>query len=89
MPIYEYKCQRCACRFEVRQDFDDDPLTECRTDGCDGPVRRVFSPPAVIFKGSGFHVNDYGSRSAKAPRDQKPAETPAASDTAGSKGETD
>ena len=60
MPIFEYKCEECAHRFEVRQHFDDDPITKCPNDGCPGRVHRVFSAPAIIFKGSGFYVNDYG-----------------------------
>ena len=60
MPIYEYKCEECGLRFEVRQGFDDEPVTECPHEGCHGAVHRVFSPPTIIFKGSGFYVNDYG-----------------------------
>jgi predicted nucleic acid-binding Zn ribbon protein len=30
-----------------------------RCERCGGPVRRVFSAPALIFKGPGFHVTDY------------------------------
>jgi len=67
MPIYEYECKKCACRFEVRHSYHDKPDVECPTDGCDGPIRRVFSPPAIIFKGSGFHVNDYGPSTRKEP----------------------
>jgi predicted nucleic acid-binding Zn ribbon protein len=25
---------------------------------CGGPVRRLFQPPGIIFKGSGFYVTD-------------------------------
>ena len=80
MPIYEYKCQECGYRFEVRQDFDDDALTECRNNGCHGPVRRLFSPPAIIFKGSGFHITDYGRGTANGPRSGKPSDEPSPSD---------
>jgi len=30
-----------------------------RCERCGGPARRVFSAPALIFKGPGFHINDY------------------------------
>ena len=60
MPIYEYECKKCSHVFEVRQSFSDGPVTRCQADGCRGTVKKLFSPPAVIFKGSGFHVNDYG-----------------------------
>ena len=42
------------------QKLSDDPLT---TDPETGePVERVFRPPAIHFKGSGFHNTDYGTR---------------------------
>ena len=61
MPIYEYKCKKCGKVFEVIQKFSDEPVAECQY--CKGPVRKIFSVPAVVFKGSGFYVND--SRSSK------------------------
>jgi putative FmdB family regulatory protein len=65
MPIYEFECTDCQERFEVRMSFSD-PLPECcPRKGCNGKVRKLFSPPAIIFKGSGFHVNDYGSSGPK------------------------
>ena len=75
MPIYEYKCEECGCRFEVRHSFHDEPDVKCPTDGCNGPVHRIFSPPAIIFKGSGFHVNDYGRTGAKKPTTPKDSST--------------
>ena len=64
MPIYEYR-RADGSTFEVIQKFTDDPLT---TDPDTGkPVERVYSAPAIHFKGSGFHNTDYGSnRRAKA-----------------------
>ena len=61
MPIYEYECKKCGHRSEVKQSFSDEPVRTCRSDGCRGRVLKVLSPPAIVFKGSGFHVNDYGS----------------------------
>jgi putative FmdB family regulatory protein len=60
MPIYEYQCQKCGQVFEVQQSFKDEPLKTCQAESCRGKVTKLFSPPAIIFKGSGFHVNDYG-----------------------------
>lgn len=56
MPIYEYECDLCSFRFEKKQRFDDEPLTECPK--CQGEVRRVFHSSPVIFKGSGFYITD-------------------------------
>jgi putative FmdB family regulatory protein len=57
MPIYEYRCEN-GHTFEVMQRMTDDPIASCQT--CDAPVRRVFHPVAVHFKGSGFYNTDYG-----------------------------
>jgi putative FmdB family regulatory protein len=57
MPIYEYRCEN-GHTFEVLQRMTDDPVASCQT--CEAPVRRVFHPVAVHFKGSGFYNTDYG-----------------------------
>jgi putative FmdB family regulatory protein len=57
MPIYEYECDRCHHRFEIRQGFHDKPEAECPQ--CKEKARRVFHPTPVIFKGSGFYVTDH------------------------------
>ena len=62
MPIYEYICEECACRFELRRRFDEDERSPC-CPHCQGKVHRLFSPPAIIFKGSGFYVTDSRSSS--------------------------
>ncbi len=59
MPIYEYRCEK-GHTFDVMQRVDDAPASECEV--CGRPVRRVFQPPAVHFKGSGFYNTDYGTR---------------------------
>lgn len=80
MPTYEYECDVCNHRFEVEQNMRDDPLTECPR--CSGPVRRVFSPNSVIFKGSGFYCTD--SKQSAKPHEEpacaaKPAGAPSSS----------
>ena len=59
MPVYEYRCTK-GHTFEVMQRMSDGPVTKCEV--CDRPVARVFHPPAVHFKGSGFYNTDYGTR---------------------------
>lgn len=56
MPTYEYECRTNGHRFEVKQSFSDDPLTECEV--CGEPVRKVFSAAGIVFKGSGYYVTD-------------------------------
>lgn len=57
MPIYEYQCDQCHRRFELIQGFDAPLKISCQH--CSGKAHRLISPPAVVFKGSGFHVTDY------------------------------
>ncbi len=64
MPTYEYACTRCGQHVEVFQSFSDDPLTDCGV--CGGPLRKVFHPAGVLFRGSGFYVTD-SRASAKRP----------------------
>jgi putative FmdB family regulatory protein len=59
MPIYEYKCENGHV-FEVIQRMTDEPLTECEE--CGAAASRVLTPPAIHFKGSGFHNTDYGTK---------------------------
>jgi len=56
MPIYEYLCTQCATRFEKKQGYDEEPLTNCPV--CNGRVERVFFPPTWIPKCSGFYRTD-------------------------------
>lgn len=57
MPTYVYACEACGKQFEQFQSFKDDPLTVCRC-GVEGKVRRVIQPAGVVFKGSGWYIND-------------------------------
>ena len=59
MPIYEYKCENGHV-FETIQRMTDEALTECEE--CGAPAVRVLTPPAIHFKGSGFHNTDYGTK---------------------------
>ena len=83
MPIYEYR-RPDGTTFEVMQKFSDPPLTEDPETGV--PVERVFRPPAIHFKGSGFHNTDYGTR--KRNREKESSGSSDASKPAESKSET-
>ncbi|TKB53865.1 MAG: zinc ribbon domain-containing protein [Nitrospira sp.] len=60
MPIYEYQCDSCADKFEIKQSMKDDPLTACPR--CGKHVQRLISSPAIMFKGSGWYVTDYSDK---------------------------
>ncbi len=57
MPLYEYECDACGHRFEKIQKFSDPLVDTCPT--CGGHVHKLFSSPAIQFKGSGFYITDY------------------------------
>ena len=57
MPIYEYKCEQCAYQFELKRRFNEDGGSPC-CPRCQGAAHRLFSPPAILFKGSGFYITD-------------------------------
>jgi len=83
MPTYEYRCRDCGHTFDIVQKMSDDPLTHCPE--CGGELRKVFAPPAISFKGSGFYATDHGKKSKPAAEgskgefkkdgDKKPAST--------------
>ena len=70
MPTYEYECTACGQHIEVFQRFSEDPLTTCGV--CGGPLRKVFHPAGIVFKGSGFYATD--------SRSKKPSTTSAKKD---------
>jgi putative FmdB family regulatory protein len=73
VPTYEYTCRDCGHTFEIVQSMWDDALTMCPE--CGGSLRKVFAPPAISFKGSGFYATDHGKRSKKSEEggEKKPA----------------
>lgn len=80
MPTYVYECKTCSKTIEVEQRITEDPLKDCDC-GANGSLRRLIQPTAVLFKGAGFHINDYagkGSASAAEKAPDKPATEPSA-----------
>ncbi len=85
MPKYEYACKSCGEHLEVVQSFTDAPLTECPA--CGGPLRKVFSPPAITFKGSGFYRTD--NRTTRSDSKADAASTNGKADAASTDGKTE
>jgi putative FmdB family regulatory protein len=69
MPTYEYTCRDCGHTFDIVQSMWDDALTMCPE--CGGSLRKVFAPPAISFKGSGFYATDHGKKSKSRSDDEK------------------
>jgi putative FmdB family regulatory protein len=75
MPTYVYECRTCHKTFETEQRITADPLTDCDC-GAKGSLRRLIQPTAVMFKGGGFHINDYAPAK---PSDSAQESTPVSS----------
>ncbi len=79
MPLYEYKCLTCGSSLEVLQKVNEPRLKKCPKCGC--LLKKVFSPPALQFKGSGWYITDYAqnkkpekeSKANQKPKSEKPA----------------
>ena len=82
MPLYEFECEACTKRFERIQKFTDPTPDTCPTCG-KGPVRKLFSSPAIQFKGSGFYITDYAKKSTSEAggKSSSAGESSASSDT--------
>src|SRR5438874_8251415 len=61
VPTYTYKCTACDEVIEKRQSFSDPPLTTCEQ--CGGALRKIIHPVGIVFKGSGWYINDSRSSS--------------------------
>ena len=62
MPTYAYRCTTCGHEFDRVQKFADAPISICPE--CGNGVRRVFQPVGVVFKGSGWYINDSRGKTA-------------------------
>ena len=61
MPVYEYQCNACEDRFELRRKFSDDPVSECPK--CGGEVTKLISNTGgFTLKGGGWHAEGYGNK---------------------------
>lgn len=81
MPTYEYECRACGHSFEKTQSMSDDPVKDCPECGKD--VRRlIFGGAGIIFKGSGFYVNDSKGKSPTISNTSKTNSPPGDSSTA-------
>ncbi len=72
MPLYTYR-REDGTTFDYRQSFSDAPLTVDPQTG--QKVTRIVQAAGVIFKGSGFYVNDSkGARNPASPNNGSKSE---------------
>lgn len=86
MPTYVYKFVDTDDTIEIQQSFHDDPLTEAvhPVSGSVLPVKKVYLPVGVTFKGDGFYKTDSRASKAKSKSDSK---ADSKSDSGGSSGD--
>ena len=60
MPTYSYLCGSCGHKFDLRQGFDSESIAKCPK--CNADAQRQFIPVPIIFKGTGWYVNDSGRK---------------------------
>ena len=62
MPTYDYRCTKCGHRFELFHGIKDAARKRCPR--CKSTARRVpAGGGGLLFKGTGFHITDYRSKS--------------------------
>ena len=69
MPTYVYECSKCSHRFELKQSFQSETVAPCPV--CKHEAQRVILSVPVVFKGSGWDVNDYGKSSSNPQKTEK------------------
>ena len=74
MPIYEYQCERCGAATDIKHAYKEPMNESCPK--CGGELKRLFNPASIVFKGSGFYVND--SRKSAPSESAAPAKSDAA-----------
>lgn len=81
MPTYVYKFIESGETIEVQQAFTDEALTTLAhpSDGKVRPVKKVFTPVGVSFKGDGFYKTDSRSGASASSTSATPATTAASS----------
>jgi putative FmdB family regulatory protein len=72
MPTYEYECTKCNHAFEEEASITAPARQRCPR--CRGKVQRLISGGSgIVFKGSGFYVNDSRRKPASAASDASSA----------------
>ncbi|MDE3103378.1 MAG: hypothetical protein KGJ98_14250 [Chloroflexota bacterium] len=73
MPTYDYRCDHCGHEFSKVQSFTEGALETCPS--CGERPTRLFSLPAIVFKGSGWYKTDSRSTPPESASSSKASET--------------
>lgn len=83
MPLYEYKCLKCARHTDKIESVSGPYLKKCPH--CGGKVEAVITAPSIQFKGAGWYVNDYGGKKTSGGDGEKADKPASETKEAGSK----
>ncbi len=87
LPTYDYRCDQCGSEFELRLRFSDSVDQPCNN--CDNIATRQFSAVPIVFKGSGWYVNDYGKKGSSSGTNTGPSQSETNTSESGSEAKSD
>jgi putative FmdB family regulatory protein len=77
LPLYEYKCAKCANKYEKIESFSAKETQKCPK--CGGKAERQISAAGIQFKGSGWYVTDYKGKNSDQTSVSKPEDSSSSS----------
>ena len=83
MPTYDYRCDACEHQWELFQSIKAEPEKKCPACKKKKARRLIGAGAGLIFKGTGFYLTDYRSKSYKdaAKADKSASESASKSDS--------
>ncbi len=75
MPTYHYICKSCKHEFEELQTNSEGPLVICPSCKKHSLARMIGGGGGLVFKGSGFYITDYKSKSSSSHNQEEKTET--------------
>ncbi|GDY10909.1 MAG: zinc ribbon domain-containing protein [Planctomycetota bacterium] len=87
MPTYDYECGACKHKWELFQSIKAEPEKKCPECKKKKARRLIGAGAGLIFKGSGFYLTDYRSKSYKdaAKADKSASESASSKSDSGTK----
>ena len=87
MPTYDYECGACNHKWELFQSIKAEPEKKCPVCKKKKARRLIGAGAGLIFKGTGFYLTDYRSKSYKdaAKADKSAAEAASPKSDSGTK----
>ncbi|MBL8034218.1 MAG: zinc ribbon domain-containing protein [Leptospiraceae bacterium] len=89
MPTYDYKCADCGRIFEKFHGMNETPQVSCPECQSINTARQISLGAGIVFKGSGFYVNDYkkGGSGGTATAEKTTTKTESSSSSTATSGE--